>query len=511
MEHSSKYWIALASPKWYVLFEVNSRPQLDPQSEVPLYQQLHRHFTELIRSGALKRGERLPPTRELAGLLGLNRTTVSAAYELLESDGLITGHVGRGSYVTGGQTPGAAGLNWNSILGPVATSSAQAVVAGAISFAVSRPSEDLFPIDDFRASCQEVADAPDFASVLQLGSPGGYEPLRHYLIESAEREGVMRPGDDLIVTSGCQQALDLVRRVLIRPGDRVLVEEPVYPGLKNLFAEGGAELTGIPVHADGVDLAQLERALAKMRFQAIVVTSNFQNPTGATLTGEARTALLRLARTGGVPIIENDIYGQLRYAGTPIATVKQMDETGDTILLRSFSKISFPGLRVGWAIGPRAVIARMMEAKHLSDLHSDQLSQAALLRFALSGRLEAHHQRVLKAGAERLAAVVDACQRYLPEGTEFTRPQGGMNLWIRLPEPLDAGELLARAQREGVTYLPGKYFSVNRPQPGALRLSFAGLEPAHIEKGVKILGEIFSSELERLHGAWNREPAPAMV
>jgi 2-aminoadipate transaminase len=251
--------------------------------------------------------------------------------------------------------------------------------------------------------------------------------------------------------------------------------------------------------------------VAKSRFKAIVVTSNFQNPTGATLSSEARAEMPRLARTAGAILIENDIYGQLRYEGAPLATLKQTDDNGDVILLRSFSKISFPGLRVGWAIGPRAVIARMVEAKQLSDLHSDQLSQAVLLRFATSGRLEAHHARILEAGAERLSAVLAACERYLPEGTRFTRPQGGMNLWVRLPEPLDAGELLGRAQREGVTYMPGKYFAVNRPEAGSLRLSFAGLDPTEIEKGVRILGEIFSSELERLRGAWNREPEPAMV
>ncbi len=478
---------------------------------MPLYQQLHRHFTDLIRSGSLRRGERLPPTRELAGLLGLNRTTVSAAYELLETDGLITGQVGRGSYVTGGELPITTGLNWNALLKASNPGASQPVVAGAISFAVSRPSEDLFPVDAFRVSCEEVMAGRDFATVLQLGSPGGYEPLRQYLIDAARREGVLRPGDDLIITSGCQQALDLVRRVLIRPGDKVLVEEPVYPGLKNLFLEAGADLTGVPVQADGMDLEQLERAVGKSRFKAIIVTSNFQNPTGATLPREARAGLLRLAHNAGTAVIENDTYGELRYEGAPLSTIKQMDETGDTILLRSFSKISFPGLRVGWAIGPRPLVARMMEAKHMSDLHSDHLSQAVLLRFAVSGRLETHHARILKAGAERLARVLNACEVYLPQGTRFTRPQGGMNVWVRLPVPLDAGELLARAQREGVTYLPGKYFGVSRPETGALRLSFAGLAPDEIEKGVRILGEIFSLELERLRGSWNREPAPAMV
>jgi len=322
---------------------------------------------------------------------------------------------------------------------------------------------------------------------------------------------VLRPTDDLMITSGCQQALDLVRRVLVQPADKVLIEEPVYPGLKNLFLESGADLTGIPVHANGVDVAQIERATAKARFKALVVTPNFQNPTGATLDREDREAILRLGHNAGTVLIENDIYGQLRYQGQALPTIKQMDETGDGILLRSFSKISFPGLRVGWAIGPRAFIARMMEAKQLSDLHSDQLSQATLLHFARSGRLEAHHARILQTGAERLKAAIAACERFLPGGTRFTRPQGGMNLWVRLPSPLNSGDLLARAHREGVSYLPGNYFAISRPEAGSLRLSFAGVDPAHIEQGVRILGEIFSTELERQLTSRNREPAPAMV
>jgi DNA-binding transcriptional MocR family regulator len=322
---------------------------------------------------------------------------------------------------------------------------------------------------------------------------------------------VLRPTDDLMITSGCQQALDLVRRVLVQPGDKILVEEPVYPGLKNLFLESGADLTGIPVQASGADVAQIERAMAKARFKALALTPNFQNPTGATLGREDRQAILRLVHSAGTVLIENDIYGPLRYEGEVLPTIKQMDETGDAILLRSFSKISFPGLRVGWAIGPRAFLARMMEAKQLSDLHSDQLSQATLLHFARSGRLEAHHARILRAGAERLKTAITACERYLPGGTRFTRPHGGMNLWVRLPAPLDAGELLSRAHREGVSYLPGKYFAIGRPETGSLRLSFAGVDPAHIEKGVRILGEIFSTELERQLASHDREPAPAMV
>jgi 2-aminoadipate transaminase len=157
------------------------------------------------------------------------------------------------------------------------------------------------------------------------------------------------------------------------------------------------------------------------------------------------------------------------------------------------------------------VIGRMMEAKHLCDLHSDQFAQAALLRFAVSGRLAAHLECILEAGTLRLKAVIAACERHLPRGSRFTHPQGGMNLWVRLPEPLDAGELLARAQREGVAYLPGRFFAVQRHQPNALRLSFAGVAPDQIERGVKILGDIFKSEMDRVGRSRTSEPAPAMV
>ena len=478
------------------------QPQLDASSPLPIYRQLYAHFSNLIQSGQLANGERLPATRELAGSLGLNRTTVAAAYELLESEGFINGQVGRGSFVTvqHSATPNRP-LDWSHLLERSAPSpqppAPSPLSRQGVSFATSRPSE--------------VMAAPDFAHILQLGSPSGYEPLRRYLLDAARAENLAAPDDDLIVTNGCQQSLDLLARVILRPGDKVVVEDPVYPGLKSLFLEAGAQLIGVPVGADGVEIEQTQTALDRERPRLIVVTSNFQNPTGATLPIAARAALLRAAQTAGVPLVENDIYGDLRYSGDDLPPIKQSADAGHVILLRSFSKITFPGLRVGWVLGPRALIARLAQSKQLADLHTDQLSQAVLLRFAESGRMAAHRTHMLQAGAERLAAVLAACDRYLPAGSRFTRPRGGMNLWVRLPEPLDAGELLARAHRENVSYLPGKYFAVSRFDPGSLRLSFAGLTPDEIRKGLATLGTIFSSELERTRSNAAPEPAPAMV
>ncbi|MGA7241081.1 MAG: PLP-dependent aminotransferase family protein [Bryobacteraceae bacterium] len=488
---------------------------LNPQSEIPLYRQLFEQIAVQIRTGQLERGERLPPTRELAGQLGLNRTTISAAYELLEAEGLIAGQVGRGSFVTGeppAKQPGAPPhtVNWGTLLDRGDSFAMTGAAMGReISFVMSRPSRELFPLDDFRASCEAVLKRHDLADILQLGSPSGYEPLRRHLLEEARAQNLAAPGDDLIVTNGCQQALDLIARVLLRPGDTVAIEDPVYPGLKNLLSGIGAQLAGIPVGGDGIDIAQLERALERERPRLIVVTSNFQNPTGATLAEHSRRALLQVARAKGVPVVENDAYGELRYEGAPVTAIKQLDDRGGTVLLRSFSKISFPGLRVGWALGPKALIDRMRHAKEASDLHTDQLSQAVLLEFAESGRLGAHRARVLEAGAQRLHATLDACREYLPAGTRWTRPQGGMNVWVRLGEPLDAAQLLARAQKEGVAYLPGRYFEVSRHDEGTLRLSFAGLPPEEIRRGVAVLGRIAAAEMDAASQSF--EPAPAMV
>ena len=276
------------------------KPKLDHGAEAPLYRQLSEQIAQQIRSGVLAHGERLPATRELAGLLGLNRTTVSAAYEILESEGLISGQVGRGSFVTGGAET-AGGVDWNGLL-----ERNDASVSGpnggwskdVISFAVSRPSRDLFPLDEFRATCATVLARRDLADILQLGSPSGYEPLRRYLMEEARRQQLAGPADDLLITNGCQQALDLIGRVLLRPGDTVAVEDPLYTGLKNLLTGMGAQLCGIPVGADGMDAVQLERALEREKPRFLVVTSNFQNPTGVSLPLAAQESAARCGTQG---------------------------------------------------------------------------------------------------------------------------------------------------------------------------------------------------------------------
>jgi 2-aminoadipate transaminase len=511
----------IGSPIWYTACLADlSQISVDHRADAPVYKQLADGIRSLVDSGVIQSGEKLPATRELAGHLGLNRTTVAAAYAVLEQSGILQGHVGRGSFIANSArsdrptTVRSERIDWESLLPPL-ESIAAAAPKIQISFANSRPAQDAFPLACFRRLTKDVIDGEGAAQILQLGSPHGYAPLRRYLLEQAVAAGIARPSDDLIITNGCQQALDLLARLFF--GEKrgaasgVAMEDPVYHGLVRVFTRAGAHVIGVPIDADGLDPAVLEEALQQYRPRLLVVTPSFQNPTGATLPLERRKRIIELAQRYGAVLVENDIYSELRYRGAALPTLKELDESGNTILLRSYSKVSFPGLRVGWAIAPQPVIARLAEAKQWSDLHSDQLSQAVLLRFAESGELERHLERTRAAGAEKLNCMLEACARCLPPGSRFTRPTGGMSLWIEMPAPLLTESLLRRAAQRGIDFLPGRYFSARRPHVRAFRLSFGGLSPTEISRGLIILGEVAHAELTSFATVAPLEPVAALV
>jgi DNA-binding transcriptional MocR family regulator len=479
---------------------------LDGSSETPLYRQLAGLLANRIASGRLCAGERLPATRELAEQLGLNRTTISAAYRLLETEGLIHGHVGRGSFVAEGKP--TTGTATNGQHASVLAVSAAPTRAVGISFANSRPCDAAFPTSSFQAVAREVIDSVESTNILQLGSPYGYAPLRKFLLEKARQSGAAHEQDDVIVTNGCQQALDLIARLLRADGVGVAIEDPGYHGLRNVLKAAEVKVTAAAVGAAGMDLAVVEGALQRSEVRTVLVTPDFQNPTGVSMPVAERKQLLAIARRAGATVIENAIYGELRYRGEPLPSLKQLDPTAQVLLLGSYSKVSFPGLRVGWVIGPRPAIARLAELKQISDLHSDQLSQAILLRFAESGELQKHIENTKVAGLDRLRAAIDACERFFPASAQFTRPDGGMNLWIWMPSSISIEALLARVEAKGVSFMPGRYFS--NSQQG-LRLSFGALSPGQIEQGIRIIGETMHEILFEGCAPGMLERSPAVV
>ncbi len=505
---------------------------LDRQSPLPLFVQIRDQIRDRIVSGILREGERIPPTRELATRLGVHRTTVANAYDELQAEGWISGHVGRGTFVTkaakavqsnDGKMPGAPagggnGLPWSNLLVPEpAEESLESLMPeiprGALSFLAARPSEEFFPVEDFRRACNAVLKR-DGRRLLQQGPSEGYGPLKEWLQEWLRGEGISVESSQILITNGCQQALDLTAKALVRPGDAVLLENPIYPGAVSVFRRAGAQLVGVPVRPEGLDLQALEMLVEQAKPKVMLLTPNYQNPTGTTLPVAARKQILELATAHRVAVAEDNIYGGLHLRGPAWPPLKGMDKSGIVIYLNSFSKICFPGLRVGWCVAAPEVIARLRSVKQATDLHTDQLAQAALAEFGRSGLVARHLKVMRKVYRQRLEVTESALEKHMPEGVTWTRPAGGMAVWVTLPRQVDASEILFKARERGVLFAPGRLFFFQNAEPNTLRLSFAGLKDDQIRRGITLLGGLLRAELrQRKKGSaiGRREAAVALV
>jgi 2-aminoadipate transaminase len=503
--------------------------QLQAESHIPLYVQLCDQLRALVHAGELRPGDRIPASRELAQHLGVHRTTVANAYAELESEGLIEGHVGRGTFIRANWkplqiappppsvVPGGA-IRWESLFADERGDDAldrliRTMPATGISFVVAHPPEESFPVTEMRSCCNAVLRR-EGARILQYGATDGYPPLRKAVLEVLRSEGVQAREESLLITDGCQQALDLICKVFLRPGDAVILENPTYPGTIAALRAVRARCLGVPVRTEdgpgttlGLDLDALEQTLAANRVKLMFLMPDFHNPTGLSMSLAARRRLLEIASKHQVPVVEDHIYAWLLARGEGLPSLKQLDRANVVIQTDSVSKIAFPGLRVGWVVAPANVIERLRVVKQATDLHSDQLSQAALAEFMRRGLLVRHVARMRKFFASRLATLEEALVRHMPAETRWTHPNGGMCVWLELPPGFDANELLVRARERGVVFAPGRYFYVHSPQPNTLRLAF-GMEERQIARGIAVLGDILRSELsKRQRGARRFEPA----
>ncbi len=500
--------------------------QLQPESHVPLYVQIRDQLRALVSSGELRAGDRIPASRELAGQLGVHRTTVANAYAELEADGLIRGHVGRGTFILETQAPGRisppppphngqAGVRWESLFADERGEEALSrlcptTLPNAISFLNARPADEMFPVEEFRNCCNAVLRR-DGKTILQFGSADGYAPLKDTVRDLLRRGGIQAAEDEILITDGCQQSLDLLCKAFLRPGDTVILENPAYPGAIAIFSGARVRCVGVPVQngvnggEPGMDIGALEAALLQNRVKLIITTPDFQNPTGTTMPMAARRRLLEVAARHQVPVVEDHIYGGLWARGKKIPSLKALDRAGVVIHVDSFSKVAFPGLRVGWLVAPKNVVDRMRLVKQAADLHTDNLSQAALAEFVKRGGFEKHLARMRKIYATRLAAMEEALERHMPEGVEWARVEGGMSVWLILPPGFDASELLIHVRERGVLFAPGRYFYFQQPQPNTLRLAFAALDEKKIGRGVTILGEVLRMEMRKRERGARRE------
>ena len=498
--------------------------ELDRESLVPLYAQIALRVREMIANGSLRIGDRLPANRDLARRLSVNRTTVATAYADLVADGLITSHVGRGTFVCGvpgpERTPATRRaqpptVQWDTLL--VAEAARDQWLGSmwqfqpgkdTISFGHALPQAELFPLDEFRRSVDRAL-RKEGRSLLQLGASRGFEPLLEYIASHMALLGVQVKPGEILITNGCQQSLELIRRVLVGPGDEVAVENPTYPGALSVFCGRDAKYVSIPVGEQGLDLDALEDTMVQRRPKLMYTVPSFHNPTGLTGSLASRRRLAELAARFRVPVIEDDIYGELRFDGVPLPPVKALDEAGLVLYINSFSKMGFPGLRLGWIVAPSVVIERLHDAKRRCDLHANTLAQAAVYEFSRQGLFDRHLRRVRKAYAARRDAMLQSLDEHLAGEATWTRPEGGMSIWVRLPDQVNTAELLPRAAEAGVLFTPGDRFYSSLPKQNMMRLSFTMAAPERIAEGIRKLAGLIKRHIaaSRVLGAASRVEA----
>lgn len=374
-----------------------------------------------------------------------------------------------------------------------------------ISFAGGLPAPEIFPVERFREACQQVLTTNP-AIALQYGPTEGYRPLRELIVAHMARYGILATVDNILITSGSQQALDLIAKLLINRGDRILVESPTYLGALQAFDLMGAEYVTVPIDDDGLQTAEMEHAL-RSGPKFMYILPNFQNPGGTTLSRSRRDELVLLSDKYGIPIIEDDPYGQLRYEGEHIPPLVVLDRTnllrdngyllGNVIYLSTFSKVLAPGLRLGWIVAPPDVITHLVQLKQSADLHTSSFTQMVAYEVARDGFMEEHVKLIRKVYKERRDAMLEALHDYFPPEVSWTHPHGGLFLWVTLPPGIDTMKLLDTALRQDVAFVPGEPFFPSGQETGShMRLNFSNARPEQIRKGIRRLSIAVAHELE---------------
>ena len=459
-------------------------------------------FAGAIERGELGPGDKLPPTRELAELAGVNHLTAARAYRRLAEMGLVAGRVGSGTYVRGGAAPAVArdgsadDASWQHYALPDDDSTAgDRVLADmmraaqhdeGLPLSVGYPSAKLLPADELGAITAEVFGA-EGPRALQYDTAQGVAELREQLALLGDRRDSPDSANEIVVTAGARQGLTLVTRAVLRPGDVVACESPTFFGALEAIRAAGGEALPVPTDDDGLDTDALESLLRRHEIPLVFLQPQMHNPTGRDLSEERADHLIELSRRHGFFVFEDGVYADLRIEGA--ARPRLRSRAPDRVIyVESFSKTLGGGLRLGWVSASGPVLERIAREKRRDDIHCVTLTQLAIARFLARGGYEAHLERAIPFHAERRDALVDAVERELGAVASFVRPLGGGHMWVTLNEALDERDLYEAAADQGVDYVPGIAMLPERPRATHMRLTVSYLDPEELREAARRLG-----------------------
>lgn len=481
----------------------------------PVYRQIADHIRREIEADHLPPGARLPPIRELARSLKVNRDTVALAYEELAAAGMVESAVGRGTFVC--STTARIASEAEGFRAPLSPLTERLLdfqrarprfgsASDAVPMHAVIPDPSLYPADAFRRILNRVL-LDGGPGLLLYGDPQGHEGLRGVVAERMRRASIDIGPDELVLCHGASQGISLSLRLFAGPGDTVALEEPTYTNVLAAVFGLGLKATPIPMRENGLDLEAMERALRRPEVKLLYTIPTFHNPLGTTSSLAHRRALLEIAARCGKPVIVDDFESDLRFAGRPIPSLAALDATGLVVQLSSFSKSLFPGVRVGAIAARGHFVEALVALKQAADLSDAMPLQRCLEEFVAGGDYDRHLTRLRRVLRSRRDALLEALADQMPEGARWTEPDGGYQVWVDLPGGLDTGDLLTDAVGAGVLFAPGSQFHHDGRASSGLRLSFAMATEEELRRGVAALARV----VDRRLGAEPRRPARVYV
>jgi DNA-binding transcriptional MocR family regulator len=509
----------------------------------PLYVQLKDLISNSIQSGKLPVDSKLPTNREAARLLKVDRSTVSRAYAELSRLGLIESHVGRGTFVRLAKgnvqlhnnkqidsklvAPQQKKINWSDQFSTVSKTTSDFLAKQpplshddqVISFAGGSPSVDSIPHEQFQSVLNSLAETSLVSQLFDYSPPEGDARLRAEIKTYLQGQNINVSDDELLILSGSQQGIDLVAASFLDSADEVVVEEPTYFWALCNFRARQARILGVAMDEEGLLLEELEAILARHKPKLIYVMPDFQNPTGACLSLTRRQRLIELACAYGVPIFEDNFAGELHYEQKPLPSLRSLPRGSEIVIHQgTFSKALCPGLRIGWLVAPKEVIACVSTAKRACDISTNSMAQIVLANYLRDGLYKEHLAKVKSVYRRREETMLSSLAKYMPRGIHRERPsnpkeelkiswmapKGGLFVWVRLPEGFSARDLLELAEREGVVFSPGDLFFPNNDRFEFFRLCFIHNDDETIEIGIERLAKAVRQLFERAVLASNR-------
>ena len=456
--------------------------ELDKELGEYLYIQLYKKIKKMILDGEIEPNFKLPTIRKLASNLSVNNVTVVNAYNLLEKEGYVYKRVGSGTFA---QDVRGESLKFNTDEELIDEENRD-----VINFAITAPPESLFPIEDIKNSINTVLDR-DKGMAFAYQQSQGYYPLRHSIKNYLSKLDIHTTEDNIQIISGAQQGIDILSKALIDYGDVVFAENPTYSGALAVFKSRSARTISIDIKSDGLDMIDLENKLRSFKPKFIYVMPIFQNPTGYSYSMEKKKKLIELAEKHDFYIVEDDYLSDICFSSTDNRTIKSMDQNDRVIYIKSFSKISMPGLRLAFIVIPKTLYNDFLSAKHISDISTSGIIQRAFEVYLTSDSWERNLNHISEIYVNRFETMKQCIKKYMPDEVSFTLPTGGLNFWFKLPDGYSANELYKKGLEEKISISPGSVFNIDQSDNEYFRLSVASLDTIDIESGM----EKFSSVL----------------